>query len=287
MLLMSSSDNFSYKQQARRVARQRQRRPLVRKLQLAGLVIFVLFHFWLGWLLSASGMLAEGKLAAREAMIKTSLQLGMTLERVYVDGLVHLKTEDVLKHLPSPMPEENAIPLYGVDPYALKAKLETLGWVKHATIERQLPDALHVIIEERQPAAIWQFQGKLKVVDESGIVIEDKKLGAFADLPIIVGEDAHRHVQQVMTIFSVAEVLYPRVAAAVRVGDRRWNIKLVNGTMVKLPEVKPEEAWKNFAQLTEKEGALVEYSNAEIDLRMKDRIYFNVPGLSAGELTTR
>ena len=43
--------------------------------------------------------------------------------------------------------------------------------------------------------------------------------------------------------------LQARVAAAVRVGNRRWNLKLDNGVDVLLPEDATEAAWRRLGAL--------------------------------------
>jgi len=57
----------------------------------------------------------------------------------------------------------------------LKARLEAMPWVREAEIERLLPDTIFVRLDERQPLAFWQRQGKLVLIDRDGYEIYDLK----------------------------------------------------------------------------------------------------------------
>ncbi|MFZ4542213.1 MAG: cell division protein FtsQ/DivIB, partial [Rickettsiales bacterium] len=60
--------------------------------------------------------------------------------------------------------------------------------------------------------------------------------------------------------------------AAVRIGQRRWNVQLARDVVVMLPEEKPAEAWKRFATLVEKE-ALLSKAIRSVDMRVEDRVF--------------
>ncbi len=59
--------------------------------------------------------------------------------------------------------------------------------------------------------------------------------------------------------------------AAVRVGDRRWNLKLVSGLEIMLPDDAIDEALKSFTKLDERRNML-NRDIAAVDLRLLDRI---------------
>ena len=59
--------------------------------------------------------------------------------------------------------------------------------------------------------------------------------------------------------------------AAVRVGDRRWNLKLVSGLEIMLPDDAIDEALKSFTKLDERRNVL-NRDIAAVDLRLLDRI---------------
>ncbi|MBN8898056.1 MAG: cell division protein FtsQ, partial [Rhodospirillales bacterium] len=59
--------------------------------------------------------------------------------------------------------------------------------------------------------------------------------------------------------------------AAVRVGERRWNLQMNSGTDVMLPEGHEVEALDRLAQL-QQEHAVLDRPLAAIDLRLPDRL---------------
>ena len=60
----------------------------------------------------------------------------------------------------------------------------SFGWVRDARVSRRLPDTLVVDIVERRPAAIWQHNQRLTLIDMDGVVLEPVRLDAMPDLPL-------------------------------------------------------------------------------------------------------
>ena len=150
-------------------------------------------------------------------------------------------------------------------------RLLALGWVRDARIERRLPDTIFVDLVERRPAAIWQNKGKFALVDETGAVIGAEDVGQYGDLKVIVGTDAPENFAELFDMLESQPDLKERVVAAVRVGARRWNVKLDNDMTVLLPEDGIEEAWETLAAAAA-ESELLERNVTRIDLRMPDRV---------------
>jgi cell division protein FtsQ len=62
-----------------------------------------------------------------------------------------------------------------------------------------------------------------------------------------------------------------RVRAFVRVGDRRWNLRLENGVDVKLPEVGVERALAEIVAL-DAQYKILSRDIESVDLRLPDRV---------------
>ena len=162
-------------------------------------------------------------------------------------------------------------PLLAVDLAAAKARLEALPWVKSASVERRWPRLLYVKIAERTPLALWQDDGKIRLIDSGGTVIEGADLGRFAKLPMVVGAGADKAAAELLAMLAKEPSLMPHLEAAVRVGARRWNLHLVEGIDVRLPESGAEEALARLAELAPKER-LFSPDIVAIDLRLPDRL---------------
>lgn len=219
-----------------------------------------------------SGIVAATIAEAEAAAVTRSGELGLTVHAVLVEGRDETPRDAVLAALAV----RRGQPLLGFDPASAKARLEKLGWVREAAVERRFPGTISVRLVERRPLALWQREGKLALIDDTGTVITGDNIGRFAKLPIIVGDDAARHAPALLAILASEPQLQAHVAAAVRVSGRRWNIHLDNGIDVRLPEEKPEAAWTRLAELDRAYG-LLHRDVIAIDLRLSDRLILQLP----------
>ena len=128
--------------------------------------------------------------------------------------------------------------------------------------------------------ALWQRKGKLVLVDNYGVVITNRKLNRFRKLIIVVGNDAPRHAPTLFAMLAAEPALAKRVTAAVRVGARRWNIKLKRGIRIQLPESDPHRAWRRLAELNAKHRLLARDIKS-IDMRLPDRLIVKPGALGA------
>lgn len=152
-----------------------------------------------------------------------------------------------------------------------RERLERLPWVASATVERRLPDTVVVRLTEHKAMAIWQNKGKQVVIGRDGSVLTEQGAGQFPELPLVVGPDAPQQAATLLAVLAAEPVLQARVEAAVRVGGRRWDLRLDNGVTVKLPETDLTGALHLLADMEEKER-LLERDVVAIDLRLPDRM---------------
>jgi len=154
---------------------------------------------------------------------------------------------------------------------AARARIETLAWVQQATVERRLPGTIVVQLVERRPFAIWQHNNKFVLVDRAGQIVADEDVGHFKDLPLIVGVGAPGAAAVLLDALRDRPTIQSHVIAAVRVGERRWNLRLSNGGDVLLPEDHDLVALARLQQL-QQEHALLDRPLQVIDLRLPDRL---------------
>jgi cell division protein FtsQ len=69
--------------------------------------------------------------------------------------------------------------------------------------------------------------------------------------------------------------IHDRVAAMVRVGERRWNLQLKNGIIVMLPEGQEDAALQRLHDLQISQS-LLDRPLVFVDLRLKDRLAVRV-----------
>lgn len=216
-----------------------------------------------------SGWVARTSERIYAQALSATADAGLKVDEIYIEGRTRTSPEHILAALKL----RRGDPILGVDLKVAKARLEALSWVRTAVVERRLPGSIYLHITERDPIALWQNQGRFVLVDRDGRQIDDS-VEAFAHLPLVVGEDAPRHAAELIAILGSQPGMMTRVKAAVRVGNRRWNLKLddINGGIdVRLPEEEPADAWKRLADL-DREHALLARKVTMIDLRLPDRL---------------
>jgi cell division protein FtsQ len=164
-------------------------------------------------------------------------------------------------------------PILGFSLDDTRARIETIPWVEQATVERRLPGTVVINLKERAPFAIWQNQGKFVLVDRNGQIVTNQDVAAFRRLPLIVGLGAPAAAAELLDALQDRPALAEKVAAAVRVGERRWNLRMTNGTDVMLPEGHVIVALDRLIEL-QRDHAVLERPLAAIDLRLGDRLVF-------------
>jgi len=162
--------------------------------------------------------------------------------------------------------------IFEADLQAARHRLLSLDWVADAEVRRRYPGSIYVTIVEKRPFALWQSPSGLFVVELSGGVITNRNLEAFANLPKLIGVGANGGAEVVDAI-ALRRAVFARVKAIERVSDRRWNLVLDNGVIVKLPETDWQRQIDTLETLIVDQGVL-ERDIAEIDLRNSTNYFF-------------
>lgn len=218
---------------------------------------------------SPSGQTALNRAAGQ--LLEASRVLGLTVTDVEVEGRETTDRETVLAALGA----GPGTPILAVSAARAKQRLEALPWVHHAVVERRLPGTLYVHLVERKPLALWQHGGRIELIDREGAVIPVTRLDQFAKLPMVVGDGAANRAAELIDMLGSEPDLAARVTAAIRVGERRWNLRIDNAVDVLLPAEDTSGAWSRLASL-ERSNAILKREVQTIDLRLPDRLVLRV-----------
>src|SRR6516225_2818180 len=209
--------------------------------------------------------------SAAHGIIQGTALFGLTVADITVEGRETTDRETILEALGVGL----GTPILAANPTRAKEQLEALPWVRTAVIERRLPDTLYVRLVERKPLALWQHGGKLDLIDREGAVIPVTRLDRFAKLPMVVGQSAASHAAELLDMLATEPDLASRVSAAIRVGDRRWNLRIDNAIDVLLPADAAASAWTQLARL-ERSSAILKRDVQVVDVRLPDRLVLRV-----------
>mgnify|MGYP002777425110 FL=1 len=205
--------------------------------------------------------------AADRATATATAAAGLEVKRVLLRGAHQTAHDEILETLGPVV----GAPIVQISLKEARLRLESLGWVRSAAVSRLMPDTIVVAIREREPAAVWQVDGDLHLIDSTGALIRSVGAFEYSNLPLIVGSGAAESAAGLLQALRSHEELNKRTYALIRVGDRRWNLRLRNNVEIKLPEDDFEKAVADIALMHAAQSTLdqpLEY----IDLRDPERL---------------
>lgn len=209
----------------------------------------------------------QARIAAQDIIGEAGATVDMRLGEVNLQGRVHTPIE----MLAEAVGVERGEPILSLDLDAVRRRVESIGWVRQATVWRQLPDTLHIEIVEREAFARWQIDGRVYLIDTDGKVLEEGDRPEFHHLFLLVGAGASDKAHDLLEMLQSEPVLASRVVNAIRVRNRRWDIEFDNGVVARLPEDAPAQAWARLIDLERSHG-LLRRDIKVVDLRLDDRL---------------
>jgi len=230
-------------------------------LRLGAIAAAALFGLVIALYAFTGGLDDAGAEIARSAD-RQLVQAGFTVDWVDVSGANRLSKGYVAALIGA----QPGVSLAGFDLKAARAALEAEPWIRSARLHRMWPNRLAVVIEERQPFAVWQEGGVHRVIDVTGDVIETADPAEFAGLPRVVGEGANAGAAEMVSLLVRHDDIARRVSHLIFVGERRWSLRLVSGGEVLLPQSDLEGALSLLGRMHADRGVL-DYDAQILDLR--------------------
>jgi len=161
------------------------------------------------------------------------------------------------------------VSIMAASPDKVKDNVESLDWVESATVSRLWPSTIRITVSRRDAFALWQENNEITVVDAAGERVHGARPADFAYLPRIVGAGAGPAAEPVLVALEELPAIRERLVAFVRVGDRRWSVKMRSGAEVVLPEADPVGAMVVLEKILR--------DNPKIDLA-QERLVMSVEG---------
>ena len=204
--------------------------------------------------------------------------LGFSIKAVTIAGERELKEQDVLAV--AGIGPRNS--LLFLDVATIRERLKQLALVKEAAVTKLYPDRLLIEIEERQPFALWQCDGRVQIVAADGVPLAAMRDQRFIHLPLVVGAGANEKLDQYLALLEAAGDLRERIVAGVLVAGRRWTLKTATGIDVLLPETEPEAALARLVDL-QRTSRVFDKDILSLDFRQRGRLIARLAQKAAAE----
>lgn len=214
------------------------------------------------------------------ALAEMAGRAGLRVEQVDITGLKRMDRETVYAVALEDQPSRAIL---RVDLERVRQRLLAYGWVADAYVSRRLPDRLLVHVVEREPAAIWQDNGQLTLIDSTGRLLAPVSREAMPDLPLVIGPGADRQEAGYQALLAAAPALRDRVRAAAWVGNRRWDITFDTGETLALPQDEAAHALARFAAMNA-QRALLGKGWLRFDMRDPAKLVLRRPGQDASRV---
>ncbi len=195
--------------------------------------------------------------------------VGFETAHVLLEGGTRLKREDVMRI--AGITEKST--LFLIDAEKTRAALLQNPWIASAEVRKLYPDRIEIRIEEKKAYAVWQNKGGFSIVSRDGTVIDRITANDVrnSSLPFVVGSGAEKKAAEFYELLARFPAIKSEVAAAMFVGERRWNLRLKSGIDVRLPEDNTDVALLRLVALDRGEKILSRDITV-IDLRESDRV---------------
>lgn len=115
----------------------------------------------------------------------------LSADDIRVEGNRYVSREEVLGALGFPPAGslESGVNIFRLSLDEKRKQVESLPWVRSASLSRAFPHRLALRVVERTPVAFVNIGGRVKLVDADGVLLEKPERAAF-DFPVLSGLDA-------------------------------------------------------------------------------------------------
>jgi cell division protein FtsQ len=203
----------------------------------------------------------------------TARMAGVSVNDVSVLGLEQNPAlADAVRAAAMIEPGEN---MFRADPQLIRRRVESTRKVLNVRVHRLWPGQIVIIADAAEPVALWHDGKDWTVVDGLGRILPDANSTDFKTLVRLAGQGAPSAAPALVKALKEAPDVAARLAIATRIADRRWDVRLVNGATVRLPEDDTMESALDRLTKLQTRNALMQRPVTMIDLRNKGRVYLS------------
>jgi cell division protein FtsQ len=205
------------------------------------------------------------------------------VEKLSVQGLRRVDENQVLAKAGF----EVGTNVFDVNLREIRERVEQIQWVRHALVERVLPNQIIIKVVEREPIGLGRIRGEIYQFDADAVILDpDPTSGSF---PILdgLGGDTARNVKKVEIYRKVLEDLGQTPLSEIRINDTD-EVSVVEAgdpLMVSLGTADYRNRWIRYIQL--RPQIQQQYPQAvRVDLRFKNQVIVRMRDDETGEKLT-
>ena len=176
--------------------------------------------------------------------------------------------------------------VFRVDLPEIRKRVEDIQWVRHAIVQRVLPDQIMIKVIEREPIGLARIRGEIYQFDIDGKILDPDPINGLS-FPILDGlqmESDKQNLPKVLTYKKILEELGPNSLSQIHIntGGEVTVVSSSDPFLVNLGTTDFRNRWVKYLQL--KPQIEQRYPLAvRVDLRFKNQVIVRMQEDDAGE----
>jgi len=211
------------------------------------------------------------------------------LRKVTLSELKRVEDNDILSRIQL-KPGSNTN-IFAVDMDDVRARVEQIEWVHHATVQRVLPDQIVIKVVEREPTGLARIDGRIFEFDGEAAILEpdNSPLPPFPILVELSENDSESsretNARKIAMYQKVVAELGPDGISQIQV-NQNFEVSIVSKEdplIVKLGTADFKERWGRYLALKPMINA--NYKDAlRVDLRFRNKVILNLHDDDGGKV---
>jgi cell division protein FtsQ len=204
------------------------------------------------------------------------------VKRLSVSGLKHVEESQIIAKAGFDVGTN----VFKVNLEQIRKRVEELQWVRHAIVERVLPDQIIIKVVERDPIGLARISGEIYQFDLDGKILDPDPIreSSFPILDGLRADSEKDNLPKVLTYRKILEELGPNSLSQIRInpGGEVTVVSSSDPFLVNLGTTDFRNRWIKYLQL--KSQIEQRYPMAvRVDLRFKNQVIVRMQEDDAGE----
>jgi cell division septal protein FtsQ len=207
----------------------------------------------------------------------------VTVSDMKHSDLKHVDDDEILSRIR--LNTDGNTNIFAVDMDDVRTRVEQLEWVRHANVQRVLPDTVLIRVDERDPLGVARLHGRLVEFDDEAAILEPDEPGLPA-LPVLLELEENNieanRLKIAMYRKVVAELGGEDITQVIVNSEKEVSIvRKDDPLIVCLGTDDFKDRWDRYLKL--KEVINANYKNAvHVDMRFRNKVIVNLQDDDSG-----